>query len=101
MPEADIGEQGTGDAVIYVCKNKKGKEIYTFRYMSPSWHLYDSQSHAFAPAPSTRYSGGADAGARRLNRYAWAVTAPDARAGDTHSLLLWCSLRSKLSLAYP
>ena len=32
MPEADIGEQGTGDAVIYVCKNKKGKEIYTFRY---------------------------------------------------------------------
>ena len=52
----DIGEQGTGDAVIcmYSSKNKTGKEICIFvKNHQVDGNVYYSQSHAFAPAPST------------------------------------------------
>ena len=52
----DIGEQGIGDAVIctYSSKNKKGKEICIFvKHHQVAGNVYYSQSHAFAPAPST------------------------------------------------
>ena len=45
MPEADIGEQGTGDAVMYV-RIIKGRKYTLFVNMSQiAGYLYYSQSH--------------------------------------------------------